>query len=128
MVELEKKLCGVERGKDFRYFIENKLEIWKTILCRDADGELLGFLGSVDHPASQMIGPGIAKNEKVTIQMLACMLDLFREKSPVFLLPVTAKETENIHGVPEIVKYTFRSATEITVHPRVIMPTFMPET
>ena len=40
-----------------------------------------------------MIGPGIAKNEKVTIQMLASMLDLFREKSQVFLLPVTAKET-----------------------------------
>ena len=92
MVELEKKLCGIERGKDFRYFIENKLKIWKTILCRDTDGELLGFLGSVDHPASQMIGPGIAKNEKVTIQMLASMLDLFGKKS-VFLLPVTAKET-----------------------------------
>ena len=131
MVELEKKLCGIERGKDFRYFIENKLKIWKTLLCRDTEGELLGFLASVDHPASQMIGPGIAKNEKVTIQMLASMLDLFREKSPVFLLPVTAKETvKTVYswGARNCEIHFSQCYGEYQPSKGVIMPTFMPET
>ena len=93
MVKLEKKLCGIERGKDFRYFIENKLEIWKTILCRDTNGELLGFLGSVDHPASQMIG--LQESPKMKRLLYKCSLACLTcsRKSPVFLLPVTAKET-----------------------------------
>ena len=34
MVVLEKKLCGIDRGKDFQYFIENKREIWRTVVCQ----------------------------------------------------------------------------------------------
>ena len=46
MVALEKRLCGIERAKDFKYFIENKRDIWKTVVCRGTSGTLLGFLGS----------------------------------------------------------------------------------
>ena len=67
MVVLEKRLSGIERAKDFKYFIENKRNIWNTVVCRDTNGTLLGFLGSVDHPASQMIGPGVAESEKVAV-------------------------------------------------------------
>ena len=80
MVALEKRLSGIERAKDFDYFIENKRDIWNTVVCRDTNCTLLGFLGSVDHPASQMIGPGVAESEKVAMSMLANLLDSFRSK------------------------------------------------
>ena len=66
MVELEKELTGIERMKDFSHFIKNSAGIWKTLIFRDRCNELLGFLCSVNHPASRMIGPGVARSEDIT--------------------------------------------------------------
>ena len=51
------------------------------MVCRDTNGTLLGFLGSVDHPASQMIGPGVAESEKVALSMLKPPRQVSREMS-----------------------------------------------
>ncbi len=87
MVELELELVGIERAKDFSHFIKNSEGIWKTLISRDRDEKLLGFLCSVNHPASRMIGPGVARSENITTALLAAQLDFFRGFSPVFLLP-----------------------------------------
>ena len=131
MVALEKRLSGIERAKDFEYFIENKREIWNTVVCRDTNGTLLGFLGSVDHPASQMIGPGVAESEKVALSMLASLLDRFGGKCPVFLLPVTAKEavqTAYFWGARNCEIHFSQCRGENQPPSGVVMPTFMPET
>ena len=104
MVSLEKRLCGIERTEDFEYFIENKRGIWNTVVCRYTRGSLLGFLGSVDHPASRMIGPGVAESEQVTMELLATLLNRFHGKCPVFLLPRNRQKAVNrlrAPGVPE---------------------------
>ena len=90
MVELELELVGIERAKDFSHFIKNSEGIWKTLISRDRDEKLLGFLCSVNHPASRMIGPGVARSENITTALLAAQLDFFRGFSPVFLLPTNA--------------------------------------
>jgi hypothetical protein len=131
MVALEKKLCGIERTKDFEYFIENKRGIWNTVVCRNTNGTLLGFLGSVDHPASRMIGPGVAEDEQVTMELLATLLDRFRGKCPVFLLPVTAKETVQTAyswGARNCEIHFSQCCGENQPTEGVVMPTFMPET
>ena len=131
MVALEKRLSGIERTKDFEYFIENKRDIWNTVVCRDNNGTLLGFLGSVDHPASQMIGPGVAENDQIALCMLAKLLDRFRGKCPVFLLPVTAKEavqTAYCWGARNCEIHFSQCRGESQPPSGVVMPTFMPET
>jgi len=131
MVALEKRLCHIERAKDYEYFIENKRGIWNTVVCRDTNGNLLGFLGSVDHPASRMIGPGVAEDEQVTMELLATLLDRFRGKCPVFLLPVTAKETVQTAyswGARNCEIHFSQCCGENQPTEGVIMPTFMPET
>ena len=131
MVSLEKRLCGIERKEDFEYFIENKRGIWNTVVCRDTRGSLLGFLGSVDHPASQMIGPGVSKNEKIALKLLAALLDRFSGKCPVFLLPVTAKEavqTAYSWGARNCEIHFSQCRGENQTAKGIIMPTFMPET
>ena len=131
MVALEKRLSGIERTKDFEYFIENKRDIWNTVVCRDTNGILLGFLGSVNHPASQMIGPGVAESEKIALSMLASLLDRFRRKCPVFLLPVTAKEavqTAYSWGARNCEIHFSQCRGESQPSRGVVMPTFMPET
>lgn len=131
MAALENKLCGIERKKDFQYFIENKKGIWKTVLCRNEQGQLLGFLSSVDHPACRMIGPGVAEDEKVAVSMLANQLQNFRGKTPVFLLPVTAKlavQSAYSWGARNCEIHFSQCNGDHQPHKGVVMPTFMPET
>ena len=91
IVKLEEELTGIERAKDYQYFIENKLGIWKLFVY-EVDGEITGVLASSDHPASCMIGPGISKDEDIAIALLAKQLETFKGKSPVFLVPVKASK------------------------------------
>ena len=131
MVELERELAGIERAKDFSHFIKNANGIWKTVTYRDDDGSLLGFLSSVNHPGSRMIGPGVARSEEITTDLLAAQLDFFRGLSPVFLLPVNAA-----HAVRTVYSWGARNCeihfAQCLGEPQstkgVIMPTFMPET
>ena len=93
--------------------------------------ETAGFLCSVNHAASRMIGPGVARSEKVATSLLSAQLNFFRGFSPVFLLPTDAAQT---------VKTVYSwGARNCEIHfaqclgqkqaPRgVIMPSFMPET
>ena len=131
MVCLEKRLSGIERTKDFEYFIDNKLKIWNTIICRDDLGKMVGFLSSVDHPASRMIGPGVAENEKVAEFMLATLLDQFRGKCPLFLLPVMAKnavQTAYSWGARNCEIHFAQCRGTYPPPKGVAFPTFMPET
>ena len=131
MVDLENRLCGIKRRKDFEYFIKNNAGIWNTVICRSKGGKLIGFLSSVNHPASKKIGPGVGENDKIILGMLAILLEKFRGKSPVFLLPVSARQavqTAYSWGAKNC-EIHFSQCNGKYQPPRgVIMPTFMPET
>ena len=131
MVELERELVGIDRAKDFSHFIENADGIWKTVTYRDEDGNLLGFLSSVNHPGSRMIGPGVARSEEITTALLAAQLDFFRGLCPVFLLPVDAAHAVKIAyswGARNCEIHFAQSLGETQAAKGVVMPTFMPET
>ena len=131
MVELERELVGIDRAKDFSHFIENADGIWKTVTYRDEDGKLLGFLSSVNHPGSRMIGPGVARSEEITTALLAAQLDFFRGLCPVFLLPVDAAhavQTAYSWGARNCEIHFAQSLGKPQPVKGVIMPTFMPET
>ena len=131
MVELELELVGIERAKDFSHFIKNSEGIWKTLIYRDRDEKLLGFLSSVNHPASRMIGPGIARSENISISLLSAQLDFFRGFSPVFLLPTDAAQavkTAYSWGARNCEIHFAQCLGKKPTTRGVIMPTFMPET
>ena len=131
MVELERELVGIDRAKDFSHFIENTDGIWKTATYRDEDGKLLGFLSSVNHPGSRMIGPGVARSEEITTALLAAQLDFFRGRCPVFLLPVDAAhavKTAYSWGARNCEIHFAQSLGEPQPAKGVVIPTFMPET
>ena len=131
MVNLENELVGINREKDFRYFIENERRIWQTVVCRDPNKMIVGFLSSVNHPASKMIGPGVARNEEVIEIMLANLLDRFRGESPVFLLPVSATrsvQSAYTWGARNCEIHFAQCRGESMEPDGIIMPTFMPET
>ena len=90
VANLAMELCGIRREKHFVHFIANESGIWDASVIESADGRVDGFLASVNHPGSNMIGPGIARTEADSLALLAAELDAHRGRVPVFLVPVDA--------------------------------------
>ena len=63
MAALEWELAGIRRKNDYRYFLENRRGIWHTSVIENRSGKIDGFLVSVNHPASNMLGPGVMRSE-----------------------------------------------------------------
>jgi len=131
IVALEDELVGIRREKDYRFFIDNAMGIWHTLVLEGDDGRLAGFLGSVAHPGSNLFGPGVMRDEATAAALIAAQLDHHRGRSPVFLVPCQAShlvQTLYRWGVRNCelhfaqVRGAFRTPTGL------IMPTFMPET
>jgi GNAT superfamily N-acetyltransferase len=70
IVDLEKAVSGIDRAKDFEYFIRDRQGIWSVLVCEGADGAINGVLVSVDHPGSHMLGPGVMRSEAVAEPLL----------------------------------------------------------
>ena len=131
MVALEQEVSGIRRKKDFRYFIENARGIWHISVLENARRGLDGFLCSVNHPASSMLGPGVMQTDTAAIQLIRSELNHHKGRSPVFLIP--ADRGELVRQVYDLggrnceihlaqCRGTYRPAQGV------VMPTFMPET
>ena len=131
MAALEQELNHISREKDFRFFIENEAGIWNTSVFENASGDLDGFLISVQHPASNMIGPGISRTDQQALALLQNQLNHNRGRTPVFLIPV-----DRPHLVQTLYSWGARNCEihfaqvlgDFSAPTGVVMPTFMPET
>jgi len=131
MVALEEQVSGIRRGKDFAYFIENKRGIWHVSVLDDGRGGIEGFLCSVNHPGSNMLGPGVMRSDEAAVKLVRAELNQYKGRSPVFLIPAD-------HG--ELVRQIYKmGGRNCEIHfaqcrgnyspaKGVAMPTFMPET
>ncbi|MCP4951345.1 MAG: hypothetical protein GY922_05800 [Proteobacteria bacterium] len=131
MVALEMELNQIAREKDFRYFIENKSGIWHVSVYENESGELEGFLVSVQHAASNMLGPGIARTDQQAAALIHAELNCNRGRSPVFLIPVARSElvkTMYQWGARNCEIHFAQVRGDWATSSGVFMPTFMPET
>ena len=129
-VELE--LAGISRRKDYSYFIENARSIWHVSVLEAADRRGVdGFLASVNHPGSNMVGPGIARDEAGAAALFRAELNEHRGRRPVILVPVDAADLvkqvyawggKNVELHFAQVRGAYQPFTGIS------LPTFMPET
>ena len=131
MVALEMELCGIEREKDFRYFIENKQKIWHSSVLLDESGKIAGFLHSVNDPGSNMLGPGIARTESQATGLICAELNQHKGRTPAWIVPSHAKETlKTLYSLGAKNFEINVSQVHGTAKPAlgIVMPTFMPET
>lgn len=130
MGRVEFEVSGISRERDYCYFLENEHERWTTFVVESAEGEIEGFLVSIDEPATRMIGPGVSKKADVAEALLRAQLDTFRGKTVVFLLPAKERELVDVaYGLGarncEMHFTQVRGAAQPVSG--VIMPTFLPE-
>ena len=132
IVALEEEIAGIRREKDYRFFLDNKQGIWSTLVVESMDGNLDGFLGSVAHPGSRLLGPGVSRNTEAALALIWSQLDIHHcGHGVVWLAPADA--TELVHacyrwGARNCELHLAQVRGGSTDHRGLIFPTFMPET
>ncbi len=90
VVALEKELVGIDRERDFRFFLENEGGIWHSSVLVGPGG-VDGYLVSVKDPGSNMLGPGAARTEEQGVALIRHELNFHRGLSPIWLVPARAR-------------------------------------
>ncbi|MDZ8120057.1 GNAT family N-acetyltransferase [Pontiella agarivorans] len=131
MVALEEDVLGIRRGSDFEYFIKNKRGDWHMSVIEDEQGNLDGFLASIWHPASTMLGPGCMRSDESAVALIRRELNFRKGKTMVWLVPSDRPViTQAMYGLgAKNCELHFGQTTGEGPSIRgVVMPTFMPET
>lgn len=89
LVALEEELHGIRRAKDFHHFIENAAGIWHGSVVVGPE-RIEGFLFSIDHPGSRLLGPGVMRSTEAALGLIAAELARFEGASPLLLVPAQA--------------------------------------
>lgn len=131
LVELEFEVAGLKRGSDFEYFIRNAKGYWHMSVIESGGGRLEGFLASICHPASCLLGPGCMRSDEDAVALIQTELNARKGKTMVWLVPSDR---------PDIIKAMYalkakncelhlgQSTGVVAAAKGVSMPTFMPET
>lgn len=131
IIELEKSISHIHRRKDYEYFINNRAGIWNTSVYESERGQIEGFIASVNHPGSNMLGPGFARTEDQALALIISELNQHKGRSPVFLVPVDCQRVVAACyaiGARNCELHFCQVRGEFQSFKGVVMPTFMPET
>jgi len=131
MVQLEEEVSGIRRKKDFQFFIRNEQKIWKTLVVEGLDKTIDGFLSSVSHPGTTMLGPGVMRNETAALALIHAQLLGMAGQQPVFLVPARATNlVASLYqwGARNCELHVSQARGAVTSPGGITMPTFMPET
>lgn len=130
MESLEAEVSGIRRGRDFRFFIENARQCWRVFVLEGKNG-LDGFLASIDHPGSNMLGPGVMRSEEAALTLIHAQLAAMPDRQPVFLVPVRFPglvATLYEWGARNCELHVAQVRGDAQPFAGITMPTFMPET
>jgi GNAT superfamily N-acetyltransferase len=131
IVALEDELVHIRREKDYRYFIENRRGLWHTSVYESIAGKIDGFLVSIAHPGSNMLGPGVMRTEEQAAALILKELRVRTGATPVLLAPVECSalvQTLYGWGARNCEIHFAQVRGEYRQPSGVVMPTFMPET
>lgn len=131
LAALEFQLSGISRENDLRYFVLNADGIWHVSVYENELGIIDGYLASIAHPASTMLGPGVARSDWQAAALIAAELDVRRGTQPVWLVPAqceTLVRTMYSWGAVNCELHFAQSRGPWTPPNGIVLPTFMPET
>ncbi|MCF6311345.1 MAG: GNAT family N-acetyltransferase [Verrucomicrobiales bacterium] len=131
MGALEFEVSGISRERDYCYFIENDLDIWHVSISEDKNGAINGFLVSVNHPGSNMLGPGISKNADTAANLIVSELNQHQGRSPIVLVPADQRPLVDAMysiGAKNCELHFAQVLGDQQPINGIVMPTFMPET
>lgn len=131
MAALEMEVSGISRINDYRYAIENPRGVLRALVFESCDGVVDGFMISIKHPALNMLGPCVARSEKITLALLLQATEHFRGAVPLFVVPMDKRElVETLYdwGARNVETHLFQVRGKFQAFNGVSLPSFLPET
>lgn len=131
MVELEEQVLGIRRDGDFEYLIKNESDDWHLSLIEGKGGRLDGFLASIFHAGSSMLGPGCMRSDEDAVALIRRELNFRRSHTMVWLVPADRSKIADAMYALGARNCELHLAQSTGTPPQisgVVMPTFMPET
>lgn len=132
MAALEMYVQGIGREKDFRFFIENQQKIWTTtVLERNSDKKIVGFLPAIDHPSTILLGPGCMIDQAAALALISTELNRKPGTNRIVLVPSRAKEiTKWMYnlGAKNIETHVAQCCGDFMKPHGIVIPCFLPET
>ena len=131
IVDLERELSSIEREKDYHFFLRNDGGIWHMSILEGPDGKLGGYLASVADPGSNMLGPGLARDELIAAALVRGELNFHRGRSPVWLVPSCSRTLVDMMyaiGAKNCELHISQVLGDYVTETGIVFPTFMPET
>ena len=131
MGELEMEISGIKREIDYRYAIENPRNVLHATVYENDQQGLDGFMLSVKHPALNMLGPCVARNENIAIALIRKEIERFRGNWVLFSIPMDKRKmVEQMYAWKAINVETHLKEVwgEFPGFNGISMPSFLPET
>ena len=131
MGALEFEVSGISRERDYCYFIENDQGVWHVSVSENKDGQIDGFLVSVNSQGFNMLGPGVARDADITASLIVSELNQHKERTLIFLVPANNRklvDTMYSIGARNCELHFAQVLGDAQPVNGVAMPTFMPET
>lgn len=92
MADLEMEISGIQRKIDYRYSIENPRKLLHALIYENDQHGIDGFMISLKHPALNMLGPCIARDEKIAIALIKKGLERFKCDWVLSLIPMEKRK------------------------------------
>ena len=131
MTNLEMSTVGIDRSKDFQFFIENKQRIWTTtVLERLRDGAITGFLVAINNEGTTSLGPGCMGDAQSAITLIANELNRTPGKTRIIIVPSRFTEvTRRLYslGAKNIETHISQCLGDFITPNGVVIPCFLPE-
>lgn len=131
MAAVEREVSGISREQDYRYCIDNQRGLWRASVIESSAGDIDGFLISSQHPASNMLGPGVTRTEDDAAALLAAELDHHKGRMPVAVVPMEkTKLVRQLYdwGARNCEMHFCQVRGEFQPFNGVNLPAFLPET
>lgn len=129
MASLERRISGISRTSDYRYFIRNDDNLWRVSIVESSRG-FDGFLVSCGSGALNMIGPGVACTQDQAAALFYDQLSHQHGRCPVLLVPVSCGDlVRQLYdwGARNCEMHVAQSYGPAQNPAGVVMPTFLPE-
>lgn len=127
---LERELTGIERARDHEYFLRNGSGCWHGSIAETEPGTVSGFLFSISHPASGLLGPGVARTDTDAIALVHAELNARRGRTQVTLVPADSRGlVDQMYrwGARNCELHVTQVRGDMPAARGVQLPTFMPE-
>lgn len=131
MAELELKVSGIIREKDYHYCIKNQLNFWHVSVYETPKGKIDGFMISSGHPAFNMLGPCVTRSEHEAAALILYELNQYKGRTPVFLIPMEREKlVRQMYdwGARNCEMHFCQVRGDFRPFDGISMPTFLPET